>query len=1200
MARGARRVRCRISRVIPLYNRARCKCSAGGPVVKSRFLFLILAPVFSFFWTTALGQISVSPRDPSAHPELVLQVGHAKLINTLEFSPDGKWLVSASEDLTIKIWDLATGSVVRTIQTGKHTTTLAISPDATVLAAGSGSGKALPYADDPGKYAIDLWDVETGRKLKTLGSHLFSIQGLAFNQDGSELTSVSGDAIKRWDVSTGSAKASYEIELGPHRENFGAMAQAVLSPDGRFVAGAAYGKPFKIYETATGKEITDTKIKVELQTTVAFSADGRLVTFLLKDKAVIRESSGGPDLHVFATGASALPARGNLIFSPDSRSLVTFRPGVGVIDRGAAKVWDVASGTLAREIGTAVSNVSPVARFSADGRLIAENSGTGIRVLNSISGRDELLLSAEEEVPIEETDAYKAYMSDPKALEYLKKYAGVSTPEEIKAYFESHKEQVAAASAALSRDYLPDAYKAKNEFTFSPDGRWLVDRHKLMKSTRTQLWNTSAGVPARNADAGVSLDAIGQPGLSPDGRFRAAPPDTHSFEAGLKREFTPFSRRPNPNKDPFIYTKDLELFDARSNAKLHLFNVGKTDDPSFVSTYGFSLDGELIAISGLDSAHQRAIFVYETVSGRKSSEIRGREHMENIAVSSKARILAVGNGKQVELLDSATGRSLHILTTDDGAKSLTFSPDGRILGIAGNSGNEELWDVASGNKLITLVNLVGALGGESKEWLVVTPDGLFDGSPAAWAHILWRFSGRTFDVTPVELFFNEYYYPGLLADILHGQRPRASQDISTKDRRQPHLTLTAADGISPTSSVSTRAVKLVLGVANAPAGARDLRLFRNGSLVKVWHGDVLKGAENVSLEATVPIVAGENKFTAYAFNQDNIKSQDAVLTIEGAESLKRPAVLYVVTVGINAYANPEFNLKYAAADAQGFAEEVKRQQIKLGRFSRVQVANLSDQDATKANILLALKALSGDSAGASSASLPAALRSLAPAQPEDGVILFYAGHGTAQESRFYLIPHDLGYTGQRGNLNEQGAQTILQHSISDQELEEALEEVDAGQALLVIDACNSGQALEAEEKRRGPMNSKGLAQLAYEKGMNILTASQSYQAALEASQLGHGYLTYALVEEGLKTNAADIAPKDGQVEVREWLDYATSRVPQMQEIKIQETRAQGRELAFVARAERGEDAEKQEIQRPRAFYRRELQQQPFIIARPQN
>lgn len=65
-----------------------------------------------------------------------------------------------------------------------------------------------------------------------------------------------------------------------------------------------------------------------------------------------------------------------------------------------------------------------------------------------------------------------------------------------------------------------------------------------------------------------------------------------------------------------------------------------------------------------------------------------------------------------------------------------------------------------------------------------------------------------------------------------------------------------------------------------------------------------------------------------------------------------------------------------------------------------------------------------------------------------------------------------------------------QHSISDEELEGAIENIDAEQLLLVIDACNSGQALEAEEKLRGPMNSKGLAQLAYEKGIYILTATK--------------------------------------------------------------------------------------------------------------
>ncbi len=72
------------------------------------------------------------------------------------------------------------------------------------------------------------------------------------------------------------------------------------------------------------------------------------------------------------------------------------------------------------------------------------------------------------------------------------------------------------------------------------------------------------------------------------------------------------------------------------------------------------------------------------------------------------------------------------------------------------------------------------------------------------------------------------------------------------------------------------------------------------------------------------------------------------------------------------------------------------------------------------------------------------------------------------------------------------------------------------------------------------MNSKGLAQLAYEKGMFILAAAQSYQAALEADELGHGLLTYVLIEEGLKKTAADRAPKDGRVLLREWLTMRPS------------------------------------------------------------
>ena len=174
--------------------------------------------------------------------------------------------------------------------------------------------------------------------------------------------------------------------------------------------------------------------------------------------------------------------------------------------------------------------------------------------------------------------------------------------------------------------------------------------------------------------------------------------------------------------------------------------------------------------------------------------------------------------------------------------------------------------------------------------------------------------------------------------------------------------------------------------------------------------------------------------------------------------------------------------------------------------------------------------------------------------------------------------------------------SILAHSISDHELEDAVEGLAASSLLMVIDACNSGQALEAEEKRRGPMNSKGLAQLAYEKGMYILTAAQSYQAALEAAQFGHGLLTYALVEEGLKSGAADYEPKDGIVNAREWLDFATERVPQMQEEKMRQSRGLG--IAFVEGEQKVADPEKRSVQRPRVFYRREMETNPLVVAKP--
>jgi uncharacterized caspase-like protein len=589
-----------------------------------------------------------------------------------------------------------------------------------------------------------------------------------------------------------------------------------------------------------------------------------------------------------------------------------------------------------------------------------------------------------------------------------------------------------------------------------------------------------------------------------------------------------------------------------------------------VGSVTFSPDGRRLA----SGSHDKMTLLWDVSTGNLEDAFVGHAGWVNtVAFSRDGRKLASASEDGViRVWDIATQRPLQTLTGhSDRINSITFSADDKLLISGSNDTSIKLWDLVAGKELASLVAL------NQQDWLVVTPDGLFDGSPTAWNQILWRFSANLFDVKPVELFFNEYYYPGLLAELYAGKRPVAPQNIAQKDRRQPVLTLALANQ-SAGAEISSRLVNVKIEVGPAAAGAQDVRLFRNGALVKAWRGDVLKGQRQATLQVQLPIVAGANRLTAYAFNRDNVKSADATLTITGASNLKRSGMLYILAFAVNKYANPQFDLRYAVADATDFAAELERQETRLGRFERTEIISLHDAQATKASILRALTELA------------------ARVKPEDAVVVYYAGHGTAQQNQFFLIPHDLGYQGARNRLNAASLTTVLAHSISDRELERAFESVDAGQFLLVIDACNSGQALEAEEKRRGPMNSKGLAQLAYEKGIYILTAAQSYQAALEQSDLKHGLLTYALVEEGLKQGAADTEPRDGFVLVREWFSYVTRRVPEMQEARMRQASQGGRQLAYVE-GEENSEAAKRNVQRPRIFYRRELEAQPFIIAK---
>ena len=1126
--------------------------------------------------TPTLGQVQVAATQDPNKPELVMQNGHADFVRDVEFTPDGKFVVSASVDRTIKVWEVSTGRVVRTLL--GHTlpvTSIAISRD----------GRWLASTEKYGP--IRIWDLDTGAAVRTFAEKMGAIQDVAFTSTGS-LLSLGADVDYVWDITNG--KAIRSVDRRRRVEKF-----------------------FRYKEKGVEK-VADVSEHILDFEALGMSQDGSRIAVRDKENRVIIRDSSGKEISQLSEPFTQ-PAVGMVAaFSPDGKLLALNHSIFGVV------IWNTETG--ARITETTASGQVVGLEFHPNNKLLVVGSFQGS------SKKDKLTLirlTAGEPPRIFESDVLPKQLAFTKDGGLLAVGGGESValwdPTQDKPLRTMRGGVQLVQSVAISPDgrllatavnrnaprfwdltsgdgigpaleppstLPPGSASIVENISFSPDGQsFAIARSFFEKSMH--LYETSSRTPK------IQVPGTTYVTFSPDGSNFATlwKESVKIFETTTGREVLNWTPRYRRSPHALAFSPDgrwlaaldvnhLALWDLRAGLETSVFppNLGLV---GFIShtDMAFSPDGKLLAVAGDGGPGVVSLFDPET--GQHIRRIKAHEAKTSdvVFLKSGTRFISSSFTGEIKIWETASGTQLKSIKGNPGGiKELAVSPDDRWFASAGHDGATRIWDTNSGEQLLLLTSDPAT----SSYWVAVSPDGLFDGSLQAINQLVaWRFGN---EILPLETFFNEFYYPGLLAEVLAGKRPKPAKDISMIDRRQPSITITTPGDTSVANS--SRTIRLMIDVTESPAdakhsngsGARDVRLFRNGSLVKVWRGDVLKGGNNVALETSATIVAGENRFTAYAFNRDNIKSSDASLIVAGTESLSRKGVAYVLTIGVNAYANPEYNLKYAVADAQDFAEEWKLQQTKLAQYERVEVLSLNDQAASKSAILKAIADLSRKT------------------QPEDAVIIFFAGHGTAQGNRFYLIPHDLGYRGSRTQLDEAGLQSILANSISDEALELAVEGLDAAQLLLVIDACNSGQALEAEEKRRGPMNSRGLAQLAYEKGMYVLTAAQGYQAALEAAQLGHGYLTYALVEEGLKTKSADTSPADGQVFIREWLDYATRRVPQMQQNKIQEQQKQGRQLELVLKFAESDTGSERSVQRPRVFYRREVEVNPLVVAKP--
>ena len=224
--------------------------------------------------------------------------------------------------------------------------------------------------------------------------------------------------------------------------------------------------------------------------------------------------------------------------------------------------------------------------------------------------------------------------------------------------------------------------------------------------------------------------------------------------------------------------------------------------------------------------------------------------------------------------------------------------------------------------------------------------------------------------------------------------------------------------------------------------------------------------------------------------------------------------LYAVTIGVSDYADEALRLGYAAADARGFAEALKRQNG--GLYSDVEVRTLLDKDASRANVLDALEWLDA-----------------AVTSRDVGMVLI-AGHGLTDEKGLYwflpsdAVPKRLGAT-----------------AVSQEDIRRDMSAI-AGKAILFLDTCHANRAVAARGLGPAGVDVASLVNdfSKTENGLITFAASQGAELSQESPAWSHGAFSLALIE-GIE-GKADLL-HNGMITVSELDAYIAERVKTLTE-----------------------------------------------------
>lgn len=968
--------------------------------------------------------------------EFQVQLGHGDEITDVAYGPNGDYVLSGSYDGTMKLWEVSTGRMVRTFRGHEDIIdSVVFGPKGNVALSGSRDN------------TMKLWDLETGRTLHTFIAHMKSVYSVAFSPDGKFVLSGSGDrTMKLWDASTGRLIRTFEgyDEGGVSSVKFNPKGNIILSTN----SGWDIPTVIKLWDVSTGQLIKTIKgFDDELESAI-FTPDGRYIISIDQKSMRLWEVSTGRMVREFEVFSGD-----SIDVSPDGKYAVVGSVGLGARSRWGegASVWDLKSG---EQIYNTKDGGFGVA-FSPTGKYILSGcDGNIIKLWKLKKGQlhKEFLTHSGSGRPKFSPDGHRILMRSSQNILILLDVLTGNVINELKS-----------------------SYKVISSYIFSPEGNFIL------------TWGANGTIELWNGENGEIIRSFN---YKPSGKWHKVVA-AYISDSGTKIYSAEISPTTGGNGS-------LKVIETSSGSVTHSvdFKLPQGSNAGRIRMQ-FSSDGKLLLAPDkiIEVPSGKIIRSVNRMKDIRNNEIKNDGQLFLSVNYHKSLLWDYTSGKWVEKFTGQNNKVMSLDLNDKIIKAhnahdtdVTFidiNQDRNLILSSSTDGATKLWNTLNSELVCTIVPF------SSGEFIIFTKEGFYSGSEYSarnFCHITKGLSTYSMDQ-----FYDSLYRPDLVQAKLAGDPEGLVAEAASKLNLAKLLAQGSAPKVrflSPQPGISKiRDLSINAAIDDTGGGIGKIVWKINGQTIGVEEANraikvVPKTSDKIlKVSKQITLSPGENLIELIAYNQSGgMASDPAKLNLNLKDAISERPSLYILAIGINKYRDKSLWLSYAVPDAI----EITNQLHRAGRniFKKINQTELHDQNATLSGIQQSFEQIAKKD------------------QTNDVFILYLAGHGVTLDGRYHFLPADFRYR------NED---SIRQTAINQDHLQKWLANLDSRKSLVLLDTCNSGSFTEAQAITRGISEKTAIDKLTRATGRATIAASMDSQVAFEGYK-GHGVFTYALIQ----------------------------------------------------------------------------------------